>query len=81
MKKNISLSLILPRFTQKLVPKMEFKIKLMNQTQQNDEKHKFESNFDLFDSNLGLQNVFVSFTSTSSCVLSEAKTQWILKEN
>ena len=70
MKKNISLSLILPRFTQKLVPKMEFKIKLINQTQQNDEKHKFEPNFDLFDSNLGLQNVFVSFTSASSCVLS-----------
>ena len=70
MKKNISLSLILPRFTQKLVPKMEFKIKLINQTQQNGEKHKFEPNFDLFDSNLGLQNVFVSFTSTSSCVLS-----------
>ena len=46
MKKNISLGPILPRFTQKLVPKMKLKIKLMK-TKTNDIQATIECGFTL----------------------------------
>ena len=45
---------------------MQFKAETMNQTQQNSKKHSFGPNFGRFHLNLGQENLFVTFTSTSS---------------
>ena len=44
---------------------MQFKGKLKNQTWQNDKKTNFGSHFGPFGPNLGPQNFFLSFTTTS----------------
>ena len=44
----------------------------MNQTSENNKKHKFGTNFAPFDPNLDPKNIFLSFTSTSSYALFQA---------
>ena len=44
----------------------------MNETSENDKKHKFGTIFAPFDPVLGLKNIFLSFISTSSYALFQA---------
>ena len=60
---------------------MQFKVKLMSDTLENDKKPNFGLKTQLFGLNLGPQFLFMTFTSTSSKTMFQPIILWNLNKN